>query len=208
MLQQLSDYLLQFKRVTIPSVGTIQLVPQPARLDIANHLIHAPYYEAAFSPDDEISEHQLEYFSAGPESNTESAYGVLNQWGEQLKRNIQSAPFDWSGIGTFEYQNQQILFHPQQATAALLPPVQAERVIREHAQHEVLVGERVVMSDEAGERMYEKRAARDYFIIIAWVLAVLAVLFIAYYLYRHQFQSTASGLQQKVQPGAETPSYK
>jgi hypothetical protein len=206
--QPLSQYLLQFNRVTIPSVGTIQLVPQPAKLDIVNHLIHAPYYEATFSATDEVSQHQLEYFATGEYKDAESAYGFLKHFGEKLKFKIQSQPFSWNNVGTFEYKNQQIVFYPNGAETHLLPPVKAERVIRDKAQHAVLVGDQLVMSDEAGERLYETPRRRDYFNIIAWVLGVLALLFIVYYLYQHQFQSTASGLQRKVQPNAEAPTFK
>jgi len=208
VFQPLSQYLLQFNRVTIPSVGTIQLVPQPARLDIVNHLIHPPYYEASFSTADELSQHQLEYFAAWEFKDVESAHGFLKNFGEKLKNKIQSQPLEWTNIGTFDYKNQQLVFYPAPPETDLLPPVKAERVIRDKAQHAVLVGDQVVMSDEAGERLYDTKRRRDYFNIIAWVMGVLALLFILYYLYQHQFQSTASGLRQKVEPKVETPTYK
>ena len=110
MLQQLTDYLLHFRRVSIPELGTIELVQQPATLDIANKVIYPPYYKAVFSEKQDGAAHQLQYLQGV--LGTEAAVPEqLRLVGAEMKRKMQQQPFTWQGIGTFEYAADKVSFH-------------------------------------------------------------------------------------------------
>ncbi len=204
MLQQLNQYLFQFKALTLPSFGTIKLVAQPARLDVVEHLIYAPAYQPHFSTDDDVSDHQVEYFSAALQKDEADVEAYFINAGEILMQQAEKGPFNWSGIGTFEYNNHKLHFNPEEAHA--LAPVPARRVIREGAQHTVLVGDQLIVSDPNAEAV-EDGSRRDYWVIAAWVLVVLAVLFIAYYLYQNNFSPQASGLQSGAPSAQPAPTW-
>jgi hypothetical protein len=196
VLQQLNQYLFQFRSLTLPQFGTIRLVAQAARLDVVEHLIYPPAYQPQFVTNDKVSSHQLEYFATALQQDVDAATHFLTRAGQSLKSQVQAGALDWSGIGTFEYNNQQIHFNPQ--ASHTLAPVPAKRVMREGAQHTVLVGDQVVIGDASAEVAEEE--SRDYKTIAAWIIAVLALLFIAYILYQNEFSPQASGSQTKVQP--------
>ena len=204
MLQQLNQYLFQFRSLTLPQFGTIRLSIQAARLDVVEHLIYPPVYEPHFVTNDKVSDHQLEYFAAHLQGDEDAAAEFLTKAGQALKSKVQAGPLDWSGIGTFIYNNRQLQLNPH--ASETLAPVAANRVMRQNAQHTVLVGDQVVISDPTAERVEEARR-RDYWVIAAWILTVLAVLFIVYYLYRQQGSPQASGLQNKVQPAQQQPTW-
>lgn len=205
MFQQLNQYLFQFRALSLPQFGTIKLVAQPARLDVTEHLIYAPGYQPQYSADDTPSDHQLEYFAAALQKDVQAVHDFFTTAGKVLKQKATGGAFDWSGIGTFEWSNQQILFNPQ--AASTLQPVPAHRVLREKTQHAVLVGDQVVMTDPAAEKVVEAKRSRDWAIVIAWVLGVLALLAIVFYLYQNHFSPQAAGTQVKVQPAAPAPTW-
>ena len=205
MFQQLNQYLFQFRALCLPSFGTIRLVAQPARLDVVEHLIYAPTYEPHFSADDDdLSEHQLEYFTATLRKDEADVEAFFIKAGETLRSKVEQGAFNWGGIGTFECDNDQIFLHPKTDNLEAVP---AQRVIREKTQHAVLVGDQVVMTDPAAERVVEEKRRRDMWVIVAWILTVLAVLAIAYYLYQHQASPQASGLQNTIEPAGAPRTY-
>ena len=61
VFNQLTKYLVQYKRVSIPSVGTILLVQQPAQLNVADKIIEPPTVSAELREDVVVPEHQLKY---------------------------------------------------------------------------------------------------------------------------------------------------
>jgi hypothetical protein len=78
-------------------------------------------------------------------------------------------------------------------------PVQANRVIRENAHHSVLVGEREMHSGDTSYINSETKAiSRSIPVIIGWIIAVLAVAFIGYYLYKNNFHPFSSGTKQLI----------
>jgi len=206
VLQQLNQYLFQFRILTLPSFGTIKLEAQPARLDVVEHLIYAPALQPHFSThDDDLSDHQVEYFSAALQKDEADVEGFFISAGEALMRRAEEeGTFHWSGVGTFEYSHNKLHFNPEPATA--LAPVQAKRVMREGAQHTVLVGDQIVVSDPNAE-VWEESRQRDYWVIAAWIITVLAVLLIAYFIYQQGGSPQASGLQMKVQPAQQQPTW-
>jgi hypothetical protein len=205
VFQQLNQYLFQFRVLCLPSFGTIRLVAQPARLDVVEHLIYAPTYEPNFSADDDdLSEHQLEYFTASLRKDEADVEAFFIKAGETLRSKVEQGAFNWGGIGTFNCNNDQIFLTPK---IEALDAVPAQRVIREKTQHAVLVGDQVVMTDPAAERVVEEKRRRDVWVLIAWILTALAILFIAYYLYQHHFSPQASGLQTTIEPAGAQPTY-
>jgi hypothetical protein len=197
MLPQFTTYFFQFHQVHVPSVGTIRLIQQPASLDVAAKLIRPPQFEIRFSEDGWLTKHQLVHFGAQLHFDEEATRKSLEEAGAQLKKTIQQQPFLWNGIGTFTYTNETLLFEPHQHDA-VLQPVTAERVLREGVQHSILIGDQMVLSD--GHAANDETVERhwNWSLIAGWSIVVLALFFILFFLYQHQFGSTASGLREKV----------
>lgn len=207
MFQHINSYLLQFKRVALPGIGTLELKALPAQLDVADQLLHAPYYETSFSTEDEVSVHQAEYFAVLLNKDFAAVQDEFKRLAHSLQKKIEQGPFAWRGIGQFQYRDHSLVFEPLQTNETYFAPVRAHKVVRENVQHEVLVGDHMMLSGGDAEPLFEE-PRRPYTIKIAWVLTILAILFIVYYLYRDQFSPSASGIQSEITPKTESPSYK
>ena len=205
MLPQLTAYLVQFQQVHIPSVGTVRLVQQPATLDVAGKLIHPPQVNIQFNEDGWLTRHQLWYFGSQLNEDEASTRHALQDAGIQLRKEIEHDTFTWNGIGTFTYQNQKLQFEPQ-PVPQYLQPVTAERVMREGVQHSVLIGDQVVLSDGHTEAVTEERQ-RNWSRIAGWAFVILALFFILFYLYQHQFSPTATGLRNHVTAAPASDTY-
>lgn len=206
MLPQLTKYLLQFHQVHIPSIGTVRLVQQPATLDVAAKLLHPPVYMLRFSEDGWLTKHQLWYFGSQLHYEEEATRRSLEDIGAELKKAMAYQPFVWNGIGTFHYNNEKLQFEPQQQVS-FLQPITVERVLREGVQHSVLVGDQVILSDGNTEIAEERERQWNWSHIAGWAVVILALFFILFFLYQHQFNPTATGLHQKVTAPPPPSSY-
>lgn len=204
MLEQLTQYLLQFGSVTVPTVGTVRLIQKPATLDVAYKTIQPPRYIARFNLEDNVSDHQLLYFKTFYNAHATS---YLNDLGQDIKNRIWNGGYIWTGIGEFEQTNNEIQFHPETLETGLTA-VTAERVLRDNAQHSVLRGDNIVMSHNNDMPEEEVVRKKSYVALIAWIAALLALLFIVFYLYQHNFNLQGTGLQQKVNTEAPAPTHK
>ena len=202
MLPQLTRYLLQFHHVYIPQVGTIRLVQQPARLDVANKLLYPPYFTIQHAQEGWLTKHQLWYFGNQLHFDDVATRNSLEDIGTQLKRSIEQQAFDWHGIGTFSLQDQRVQFQPHQHPD-LLQPVTAERVLRENVQHTVLVGDQLVVSDKNTEHIAAAEHHWNWSRIAGWAAVILCLFYILFYLYQHQFSATSTGLHTRV--GGDSP---
>lgn len=197
MLQQIRNYLFQYKTAAIPEVGTFQVAYAPAVLDVASQELLPPSASIHFLGQHAVPAHQLQTFAGAFDANAELAGAALNQFGRAFKNGLQQEPFHWTGIGALELANDsQILFLPH-TTENLLMPVPAQRVIRENVQHTVLVGDQQVTNAPEPEPVFEEAPSRSWSTIVAWVLLLIAAAFIVYYLYVHNWAPGASGLSQK-----------
>lgn len=208
MFQQLTKYFTQYKQVSIPEVGSFELVYQSATLDVANKLLQPPSYFTNYSKTDLVKEHQLNFLAVHLQTDKPSVEKQLIQFGKELKNQIQSDSFLWKGIGRLENRDTRILFHPDYAETEVLQPIVAERVLREDAMHTVLVGEKEVQRSHVPETAIDSLRKKPVAIIVGWILAVLAIGAILFMLYRGNFQSTATGNKWKVTPSSNRPTSK
>lgn len=185
MLSTLVDYLFQYGQVDIPGVGRLQCIRQPARLDVADHVIHAPTTHVELLEEGEVTQHQLE--------TTGVAAHLLQQFGQSLKTAVGKAPLDWPGLGQFRMQQGAVFFEAFPPSVDALHPVPAQRVIHEGAEHSVLVGDRERTNVQMKEALSRPDKRRSPAMIIAWVLLALMVLGIAAWLYLGGFSPAAAG---------------
>jgi hypothetical protein len=194
VFNQLTNYLLQYKRVSIPSVGTIQLIQQPAQLDAAGKLILPPTFSVTIKENGGVSEHQLSFLSAALKKEKETVRQSLAETGLWLSEKINGKGFDWKGIG-FIQQNNNDLIIPAEA----LDSVPAEPVLQQDTEHTIQVGDQQMTAAQVAN-LKEKRVVteknRSIFMIIGWIILLLAILYILFVLYQGKFRVGASGSKQ------------
>lgn len=195
MLNLLTNYLLQYRSVNIPSVGTIKLVQQAAQLNIADKVILPPAFVAEIVQDKNIPDHQLFFLSAALQQEKAAVLEQLQALGERLNERIKNGGYHWKGIGMIRESRE-----PMKLALPALEPVVAERVLRPGAEHNVLVGDQHLTStqlsalQEEVEEVAEKE--RSVFVIIGWVLLFLSILYIIFVLYQGRFRIGSTGSRQ------------
>lgn len=195
VFKQLTNYLLQYRRISIPSVGTIRLIQQPAQLDVANKIITPPSFTTEISCDESVPEHQLAFLSAALQEERGRVLDRLSDLGQRLQSKLQGNGFEWKGIGWISQSGA-----TSEVAPAMLQPVRAERVLRPGAEHSVLVGDQQRTSgqmsglkEEAG-LVAEKE--RSVWMIVGWTLLGLAILYIVFLLYQGKFRVGSTGSKQ------------
>ena len=176
MLQTLTAQLLQNKQLHIPHVGSFNMQQHSAVLNFAERLIHPPYAEITFKSQTDFNHTALSDIDAVDLSNEE-----IEQFGLGLRKSLSASPFYWTGLGTFELENEQVVFQPE--SLATLTPVPANKVIRENREHAILVGDQERSSADTSFINESSVKSRNW-LWIGWVLVLLAALAITWHLYK------------------------
>lgn len=166
MEQIIAPALFFRKSCTLPGIGTLSVVQNPAETDFVNTQILAPYPTIHFSPDK--NEKTFNEFSAISKLIIQD----LEQKGEAVL----------SGIGTFtKAAEDTLIFSPIAPDASFTPAVSAKRVIRQDAEHAILVGDKETSNVVMTEFFNETNAVKDYWWIWAIALGVIGAGLLIYY---------------------------
>ena len=208
MFSLLTKYLLFYKRVSIPDIGSFVIVQQPATLNFVDRQLLPPVYKIVF--DEKVAEDDglIHFIGADTDIEPGAARHKLAQFGSALKSKLQEAPFIWKGIGKLEYADG-IVFHAD-TPAATLSPVAAHRIIRENSNHTVLVGEQEMQSTsiEAARQEPAVKKRQPANIIIGWLLLTAAAAFIVFYCYSQNNILQSTGLKMGIEKTTAPTSYK
>jgi hypothetical protein len=208
VFQQLATYLAQYKQVTIPQVGSFELILQPATLDVASKLIEPPLYLPRYSDKDSVPEHQLHFLALDFNTGKEQVREQLENFGKELKGKIQSEVFSWKGIGKLENAGAKLVFYPDVSTIKGFQPVPAKKVLRKNVQHTILRGEQEVVSASFYDEEKKVEKKRSISSLAGWMVVIISVVFIAFYLYQQGLRTSSSGTKMKVVPSSTSPTHK
>jgi len=197
VLALLTKYLVQYKRVSIPYIGSFELVQESPRLRITDHMITAPVFTTRYVNNDVVPEHQFHFIAACESAEKERLQKDLDVFGKNLKRSIETSPFRWNGFGTLRNTPTGVIFDPQLHEFDSLKFVPARKVMRENAQHSMLVGDQHMSSDQATNALKKSGTGirRPEYIILACVVFALAVIAIFVILFLGEFRISAAGLR-------------
>ena len=166
-------------------------------LDVADKKIIAPFYITEYSVIDHVSDHQSGYFAALSKRDMGAAKNDLSQFGYGLRESLRTKPLDWKGLGILKRSGSGIVFNAEEIKLESLGNIDAQKVLRENAEHTVLVGETERSSTEMAATMQlEPAVQKSYLNLWGWILLGLSILFIGYLLNRGSFSPEASGLKQ------------
>jgi hypothetical protein len=194
VLPLLTKYLIQYKRVCIPHIGTFEIVQHSPQLDIADKLFIPPRFTTKHLKQDAVPEHQFNFFASSEDAEKEKLKDDLSSFGQNLKHKIEKGPFRWTGFGTLSYAANEVVFEPQAIELDSLQNIPAEKVIRLNVAHHVLVGDREFTSHQMMEQaLRDSGHKRPLYMIIGWIILILAILAIIFILYTGNFQTGSAG---------------
>lgn len=200
MFDILTRYLHQYGQLYIPYIGSFEVVEQPARLEFADRLVYPPAFEIRYSEEGSLRDAQVEYLQEEWDTDGSTVEKRLQQFGRQLKDRLSGGSFTWPGLGILHYRQNRVGF--EGTPLVHLAPVEAHKVIREHAQHTVLIGEQEVQSGDVADYIQDTTRKRSVWVLVGWILLGLALLFLAYYFYKEGFRPESTG--SKVRAAALT----
>jgi hypothetical protein len=195
VLADLTRYLLLYKRLCIPRVGTFEIVQQAPEYTVVDKLIHPPRYSVRHLPTEQVTDHQLDYIAAQSSHNKETARNELNLLGDNIRYLADGKSFNWKGIGALRLKGGTINFENLFSTVEGFENIPAHKVLRENVEHSRLVGDRQTTSVLKSKSLTNSKWALS--LKWGWIILGLTLLVIVIILYMNHFSPFGAGLKLK-----------
>jgi hypothetical protein len=206
MYAELYQYLINYKKLPVPGIGTFLLDRQPASIDFPNRLINAPFYGIILQS--EVQPPARNFFSwLGMVLHISEREAVVkfNDFVYDLRQHVKDGDsIHWNGIGVLSRGlSGDVKFVPDTIEAE--SSVRAKKVIREKAAHMVRVGEDQKTSAEMEAMLNKPDEKRSYWWVAAAAIALLGVMFIGWYFSEHgvSLESTSNAMKLKPTESVE-----
>ena len=186
MYQYLHKYFSLNKTLTIPGIGSFYAETQSANLDFINKTLLAPVTVIHYKNGETVTDEKFYKFLSNEAglSETESA-DRFKLFANELRQQLKTGSIlQFKGIGTLTKNKEGLLFKQDDALQNLFPAITAERVIRQHAEHNVRVGEDDKTSTEMHAHLAKQEVKKEQWWIVALILAGVGIAAIAFYYLR------------------------
>ena len=184
MFTELYCFLIRHKQLYVPGIGIFLLGRKAARTDFLNKCIHAPAYSVSFQNSGQSSSKKIfNWLASALNISDRDAVIRFNEFAFDLKKKIDEGNMiKWKGVGMLgkgqgdQSDSYRIQFLPEQNISAVEMPVAAEKIIREHAEHTMLVGEQEMTSTEMEELLTPVlRIKKSRWWILPLIVFILAI---------------------------------
>ena len=207
MYANLYQYLILHKELPVPGIGTFLLERKSAEVDFPNRKINPPSYAVALQAGSYIpGKNFFSWLGQALGISDREAIFRFNDFAFDMKKQIsEGAVINWNGVGTLNKGLAgDIKFTPVTTSMVFEGPIAAEKVIREKSEHMIRVGEDEKTSAEMTEMLSQKEEKKSYWWAYALAVALMAIVFIGWYLSENgvDISSTANtGKLAPLEPG-------
>jgi hypothetical protein len=186
MKSLLQQYLVEHQTLPLPGIGVLQSHAKPAAYEVVGRSFQPPTVEVNFAPviDGESMplQHLVGFIAVKKNIAEEKAYELLQQY--VIETNLQlktKSLLSWDPIGSFEQQDDgNKRFSPSIIRTGFSPMV-AERVIREGASHEMMVGDKATTTAQMEAYLAETEEATDRWWLLPLLIALGAIAIIIWH---------------------------
>ena len=211
MYTELYQYLIQYKQLAVPGIGTFLLERKPAEADFPGRIINPPAYIIVLQPTVNSSSKKLfSWLAFALNISDRDAVIRFNDFAFDLKQKISSGDIvKWTGIGTLSKGPAgDIKFTSSDNLLVFEQPVNAQKVIRKSAEHTIRVGEQEKTSTQMTELLNQRVEKKSYWWAYALVLGLLAMIFIFWYFSEHGLNIASAGNGKKLNTQKALTTYK
>lgn len=130
--------------VSIPGLGALSTVRNPAVIDFSNKQLFPPFQDIQFKANNsESTPEQSSYIARLSGMNSEGVDNALKLLGEELKTRLMAErKLEWMNVGSFSVSDEgEIGFTPMTAKTDFFLPVHYAHVLRADAEISIKVGE-------------------------------------------------------------------
>ncbi len=211
MFETLYHYLIRYKQISLPEIGLIMVQTRSAKTKFIDRSVLPPeYYFTVKTTNQPPANRLFTWLAAALGISETEAIARFNEFAYEIKKQLQEGKeVVWKGVGKFRKGlMNEIEFNSEYPELAFHQPVHAEKVIREHARHLVVVGEREKIASDISEIMAKpEEAARPGGAWWTWpvVLVVLSLFFIGWYFSENGVNVSSSSNTETFTP-KEAPS--
>lgn len=202
MFVELYCFLIHHKQLYVPGIGTFLLERKPAKADFLNKCVHAPVYSVSFQTSGNSSSKKIfSWLADALNISDRDAVIRFNEFAFDLKKKIDEGNrIQWKGVGTLgKGQNNEIQFLPEQNISVVEKPVAAEKIIREHAEHTMLVGEQEMTSTEMEVLLTPVLTIkRSRWWILPLIVGILVLAFLGWYFFENGLDVSSVGNKKKI----------
>lgn len=210
MYAELYQYLLQYKKLAVPGVGTFLLERKPAVIDFPNKLAIPALY--SFKLDAAVTSPSRSFFNwlgAALHVSDHDAIIQFNNFVFDLKKQVSNGDvINWNGVGEIKKgMDGEIKFNALEPRSPE-QPVPAIKVLRQGASHAVRVGEDQKTSVQMVEMLGQSDEKRSYWWAGGLVLGLLSVLFLGWYFSEYGVDTGATANMKKLVLPETTGTYR
>ena len=209
MYAELYEYLLHYKTLPVPGIGTFLLERKPATGDFPNRVFRAPAFGIVFKKETEpFPKHFFSRLGNILGISDRDASNRFREFTDSTSSQLQKGDrIHWTGVGSItRAEDGEIRFNPDEFAAE--DPVKAGKVIREHATHTVRVGEDEKSSEEMTRMLNTQVTRRSYGWLLPTGLLLVAALFIGWHLFNRGFEPASSGNNTRIVPVKESAGHR
>ena len=195
MLDLITAYLIQTKDCSLPGLGSFRIKYIPAEIDIVNKLMLPPEQQLVFKESaGNVSKGLVTYLSVKKNISEEESEEKVNQYCKEAKLQLLDGEvLEFNSLGTLQKNSNGNLYFTAKPLE-YFQPVPAERVIHQHAHHDVLVGDKETTSG-AMTAFYQTGTpiSKSYTLLIGLLITVITLAFLVYYFMEHPFTTNGIG---------------
>lgn len=188
MFRVFYKWLFLNKKATVPGAGVFFIERIPARLDFANKVFVAPELQVNFKSQVSVADSRMYAFIAKEEKIDEpEAVSRFNDFSYEIQKSLKEHnSAELPGLGVISQNDEGIMFFKSKnILKGYFPDVPAERIIRDHGEHPVLVGDinrtNAEMKETLAEDIRTSSGAKDNWWIFAIALGIIGIATIVYY---------------------------
>jgi hypothetical protein len=210
MYAELYRYFIQHKKLYLPGIGNFILERKPAEADFVNRCINPPSYSISLQQESvKPSSKFFAWLASVFNISEKEAIIRFNDFVFDLKKEINSgSKVEWNGIGIISKGLGDTIRFSAEELNSTAKVVHAEKVIREKAEHAILVGERERTSVEMTELLSIPAGKKSIWWVIPLFLALLAFMFIGWYLSKNGLSTASVSNTKKNIPAVSSETYK
>lgn len=210
MYAELYRYFIQHKKLYLPGIGNFILERKPAEADFVNRCINPPSYSISLQQESvKPSSKFFAWLASVFNISEKEAIIRFNDFVFDLRKEINTgSKVEWNGIGIISKGLGDTIRFSAEELNSTAKVVHAEKVIREKAEHAILVGERERTSVEMTELLNIPAGKKSIWWVIPLFLALLAFMFIGWYLSKNGLSTASVSNTKKNIPAVSSETYK